>query len=64
VHNLLKRERGREKKCSDEIATNPKGRPRKDGKPPIQNEKKELDQIRNVVVEELLLDGIRKVTAF
>ena len=46
VHNLLKRERRKEKKVKVGIVPRPKGRPRKDGQPPRQSEKTELERLR------------------
>ena len=46
IHNLLKRERRKEKKVKAGITPRPKGRPRKDGQPPRQSEKAELERLR------------------
>ena len=46
IHNLLKRERRKEKKVKAGISPRPKGRPRKDGQPPRQSEKAELERLR------------------
>ena len=46
VKELLKRERRSAAKVSAGILPKPKGRPRKDGLPPHQNEKSELEQLR------------------
>ena len=46
VHNLLKRERRKEEKVKGGIVPRPKGRPRKDGQPPHQSEKTELERLR------------------
>ena len=46
VHNLLTRERRKEKKVAAGIVPRPKGRPRKDGQPPHQREKTELERLR------------------
>ncbi len=46
IHNLLKRERRKEKKVKAGIVPRPKGRPRKDGQPPRQSEKTELERLR------------------
>lgn len=46
VRELLKRERRKEAKIAAGIMPRPKGRPRKDGHPPHQREKTELDRLR------------------
>ena len=46
VKELLKRYRRRKRKIIAETAPLPKGRPRKDGQPPRQSEKKELERLR------------------
>ena len=46
VKELLKRERRSAGKVSAGIPPKAKGRPRKDGLPPHQNEKSELEQLR------------------
>ena len=46
IHNLLKRERRKEKNVKAGIVPRPKGRPRKDGQPPRQSEKTELERLR------------------
>ena len=46
IHNLLKRERRKEKKVKAGVMPRPKGRPRKDGQPPRQSEKAELERLR------------------
>ena len=46
IHNLLKRERRKEKKVKAGIVPRLKGRPRKDGQPPRQSEKTELERLR------------------
>ena len=46
IHNLLKRERRKEKKVKAGVMPRPKGRPRKDGQPPHQREKAELERLR------------------
>ena len=46
IHNLLKRERRKEKKVKAGVMPRPKGRPRKDGQPPHQSEKAELERLR------------------
>ena len=46
IHNLLKRERRKELKVKAGIVPSPKGRPRKDGQPPHQSEKTELERLR------------------
>ncbi len=57
VHNLLKRQRRKEKKLAAGIAPRPKGRPRKDGKPPRQSEAAELKRLR--MENQLLRDFLR-----
>ena len=46
VKELLKRYRRREQKAAAGNIPRPKGRPRKDGQPPHQNEKAELERLR------------------
>ena len=46
VKELLKRYRRRERKAAAGIIPRPKGRPRKDGQPPRQSEKAELERLR------------------
>ena len=46
IHNLLKRERRKEKKAKAGIVPQPKGRPRKDGQSPRQSKKTELERLR------------------
>ena len=46
IHNLLKRERRKEKKVKAGVTPRPKGRPRKDSQPPHQSEKAELERLR------------------
>ena len=46
VKELLKRYRRRERKIIADIPMQPKGRPRKDGRPPHQREKTELERLR------------------
>ena len=46
VKELLKRYRRRERKAAAGIIPRPKGRPRKDGQPPHQSEKAELERLR------------------
>ena len=46
IHNLLKRERRKEKTVTAGVMPRPKGRPRKDGQPPRQSEKAELERLR------------------
>ncbi len=46
IHNLLKRERRKEKRAKAGIIPQPKGRPRKDGQSPQQSEKAELERLR------------------
>ena len=46
VKELLKRYRRRERKAAAGIIPRPKGRPRKDGQPPHQSEKVELERLR------------------
>ena len=46
VKQLLTRERRKEAKAQAGILPRPKGRPRKDGQPPHQREKTELDRLR------------------
>ena len=46
IHELLKRERRKEKKIVEGNIPRPKGRPRKDGQPPRQNEQKEIERLR------------------
>ena len=46
VKELLKRYRRRERKAAAGIIPRPKGRPRKDGQPPYQSEKAELERLR------------------
>lgn len=46
IHNLLKRERRKEKKAKAGIIPQPKGRPWKDGQPPRRSEKSELERLR------------------
>ena len=46
VKQLLTRERRKEAKAQAGILHRPKGRPRKDGQPPHQQEKTELDRLR------------------
>ena len=46
VKELLKRYRRRERKIIAGIQPRPKGRPRKDGQPPHQQEKTELERLR------------------
>ena len=46
IHNLLKRERRKEKKVKAGVMPRPKGRPRKDGQPTHQSEKAELERLR------------------
>lgn len=46
VKSLLKRERRKEEKIIAGISPRPKGRPRKDGQPPHQREKTELERLR------------------
>ena len=46
VKELLKRHRRRERKIIAGIQVRPKGRPRKDGQPPHQREKTELERLR------------------
>ena len=46
VKQLLTRERRKEAKAQAGILPRPKGRPRKDGQPPHQREKTELERLR------------------
>ena len=46
VKNWVNRHNRTQRKLADGIMPKPKGRPRKDGKPPHQNEKKEIDRLR------------------
>ena len=46
VKELLKRYRRRERKIISGIQPRPKGRPRKDGQPPHQQENTELERLR------------------
>ena len=46
IHNLLKRERRKEKKVKAGVMPRPKGRPRKDGQHTHQSEKAELERLR------------------
>ena len=46
VKELLKRYRRRERKIIAGIPIHPKGRPRKDGQPPHQRERTELERLR------------------
>ena len=46
VKELLKRYRRRERKIIAGIQARPQGRPRKDGEPPHQSEKTELERLR------------------
>ena len=46
VKELLKRYRRRERKIIAGIQVRPQGRPRKDGQPPHQSEKTELERLR------------------
>lgn len=57
VHNLLKRQRRKEKKLTAGMAVRPKGRPRKDGQPPHQSETNELKRLR--MENQLLRDFLR-----
>lgn len=57
VKQLLTRERRKEKKAEAGILPRPKGRPRKDGQPPRQNENRELEQLR--MENKLLRDFLR-----
>ena len=46
VKELLKRYRRRERKLASPIIPQPRGRPRKDGQPPMQDPQKELERLR------------------
>lgn len=46
IKNWVNRHNRSEKKLAVGIVPKPKGRPRKDGQPPHQNEKKELERLR------------------
>ena len=46
VRELLKRERRKDAKIAAGIMPRPKGRPRKEGQPPHQREKTELERLR------------------
>lgn len=46
VHNLLKRQRGKERRRDQGLEPKAKGRPRKDGQPPKQSEQKEIKHLR------------------
>ena len=46
VKGLLKRYRRRECKLASPIIPQPRGRPRKDGQPPMQDPQKELERLR------------------
>ena len=59
IHNLLKRERRKEKKVKAGVTPRPKGRPRKDGQPPHQSEKAELERLR--MENKLLRDFLQLV---
>ena len=62
VKELLKRYRRRERKIIAGIQPRPKGRPRKDGQPPRQQEKNELERLRmeNQLLRDFLRLGGRK----
>ena len=62
VKELLKRYRRRERKIIAGIQPRPKGRPRKDGQTPRQQEKNELERLRmeNQLLRDFLRLGGRK----
>ena len=62
IHNLLKRERRKEKRAKAGIIPQPKGRSRKDGQPPRQSEKAELERLRmeNKLLRDFLQSTGRK----
>ena len=59
VKQLLARERRKEEKIVAGILPRPKGRPRKDGQPPMQDLQKEVDRLR--MENKLLRDFLQSV---
>lgn len=57
VHNLLKRERRKQERLEKGIMPRPKGRPRKDGQLPHEDEAAELKRLR--MENQLLRDFLR-----
>ena len=62
VKNWVNRHNRAQRNLSDGIMPKPKGRPRKDGKAPRQNEKKEIDRLRmeNRLLRDFLQSTERK----
>ena len=62
IHHLLKQENRREKKMAAGIIPKPKGRPRKDGRPPKQDLQKEVERLRmeNKLLRDFLQSTERK----
>ena len=46
VQNFIRRHNRKERMLTSGYSTKPKGRPRKDGQPPIQDPQKELERLR------------------
>ena len=46
IEELVKRQNRKRRLIENGYVPRPKGRPRKDGKPPHQNEKKEIERLR------------------
>jgi len=62
VKNLVNRHNRAQRNLENGIMPKPKGRPRKDGNPPHQNEKKEIDRLRmeNKLLRDFLQSTGRK----
>ena len=62
VKNWVNRHNRAQKNLADGIVPKPKGRPRKDGKPPHQSEKKEIERLRmeNRLLRDFLQSTERK----
>ena len=62
VKNWVNRHNRAQRNLANGIMPKPKGRPRKDGKPPYQNEKKEIEQLRmeNRLLRDFLQSTERK----
>ena len=62
VKNWVNRHNRAQRNLANGIMPKPKGRPRKDGKPPYQNEKKEIEKLRmeNRLLRDFLQSTERK----
>ena len=59
VKNWVNRHNRAQRNLTDGIIPKPKGKPRKDGRPPHQNEKKEIDRLR--MENKLLRDFLQSI---